>query len=191
MKKSFGSKPLAFATPVWCVGSYDKNGKPNVMTIAWGGICCSKPACLTISLRKATYTYDCIMERKAYTVSVPDSSHATQADYFGMISGRDADKFKESGLTPERAEHVDAPYVAEFPMVIECAVVQTVELGLHTQFIGEIRDVKVDESCLDASGKPDMGKVAPFVFGPEGRQYFGLGEKLGAAFSIGDAIRKK
>ncbi|MEA3231080.1 MAG: flavin reductase, partial [Thermodesulfobacteriota bacterium] len=70
MKKSFGAKTLAYPTPVWCVGSYDKQGKPNVMTIAWGGICCSKPPAVTISLRKATYTYCNIMDRKAYTISI-------------------------------------------------------------------------------------------------------------------------
>lgn len=191
MKRSFGSKPLAYATPVWCVGSYDADGKPNVMTVAWGGICCSKPACLTVSLRKATYSYDCISTRQAYTVSVPTSAFAKQADYFGMVSGRDVDKFKEAGLTAERAEFVDAPYVAEFPMVIECAVVHTFELGLHTQFVGEIKDVKVDENCLGESGKPDMGKVGLLVYGPESRHYFSIGDPIGQAFSLGDAIRKK
>lgn len=190
MKKSFGSKPLAFATPVWCVGSYDADGKPNVMTIAWGGICCSKPACLTISLRQATFTYGNIMARKAYTVSVPSAEYATQADYFGMVSGRDADKFAVTGLTPQKSELVDAPFVAEFPMVIECQLKETLELGLHTMFVGEIKDVKVDEACLDELAKPDMGKVSPVVFGPESRRYFSLGDTLGQAFSIGDALRK-
>jgi len=190
MKKSFGKKPLAFAAPVWCVGSYDADGKPNVMTIAWGGICCSKPACLTISLRQATYTYGNILARKAYTVSVPAAQHATEADYFGMVSGRDADKFAATGLTAQKGEFVDAPFVAEFPMVIECSLKQTVELGLHTMFVGEIQDVRVEEACLNDQGKPDMGKVGPFVFGPESRNYHSLGDSLGQAFSIGDAIRK-
>lgn len=191
MKKSFGSKPLAFPTPVWCVGSYDADGKPNVMTIAWGGICCSKPACLTISLRQATHTYGNIMARKAYTVSVPPARFAQEVDYFGMVSGRDADKFAVTGLTPQKGEFVDAPYVAEFPMIIECQLKETVELGLHTMFVGEIQDVKVEEECLNEAGKADLGKVSPFVFGPESRRYFALGEEVGAAFSMGDVLRKK
>ncbi len=191
MKKSFGSQPLAFATPVWCVGTYDADGKPNVMTIAWGGICCSKPACLTVSLRKATYSYGNIMARKAYTVSVPSTAYAAQADFFGMVSGRDVDKFAATNLTPEKAEFVDAPYVAEFPMVIECALLHTLEVGLHTLFVGEIKDVKIDAACVNENGKPDMAKVAPFVFGPEARRYLSLGDDIGQAFSIGDAFRNK
>ncbi|GKT30785.1 flavin reductase family protein, partial [Aduncisulcus paluster] len=92
------------------------------MTIAWGGICCSSPPMLTISLRKATYTYGSIMERGAYTVSIPSVQHAAEADYFGMASGRDKDKFAVSGLTPGRSDVVDAPYVDEFPFIFECKV---------------------------------------------------------------------
>lgn len=191
MRTSFGEKPLAVPTPVWCVGSYDPSGKPNVMTIAWGGICCSKPACLTISLRKATYTFGNIMERRAYTVNIPSARYAKEVDYFGMVSGREADKFAVTGLTPEKAPHVDAPLVAEFPMVIECTLLQTVEIGLHTQFIGEIKDVLVDDAALDASGKPDMALLAPFVFAPETREYFAVGERLGKGFSLGESLRKQ
>jgi flavin reductase (DIM6/NTAB) family NADH-FMN oxidoreductase RutF len=99
MKRSFGAKTLIYPTPVWCVGSYDGRGHPNVMTIAWGGICCSQPPCVTISLRKATYTYGNIMERRAYTLSVPSTEYVQQADYFGLVSGRNVDKFEASGLT--------------------------------------------------------------------------------------------
>ncbi len=189
MRTSFGAKPLAFPTPVWCVGSYDSQDKPNVMTIAWGGICNSKPASLTISLRKATYTYGNIMERKAYTVSIPSTKYVKEADYFGMISGRDADKFAVTGLTPEKAKFVDAPFVAEFPMVIECAVTNTYELGLHTQFIGEIKDIHIDEAAVQGD-KPVMALVAPILFAPEERKYYGVGEELGQGFSIGGSFRK-
>jgi flavin reductase (DIM6/NTAB) family NADH-FMN oxidoreductase RutF len=188
MKKSFGAKTLVVPTPVWCVGTYDANGKPNVMTIAWGGICCSKPPCVTISLRKATYSFDCIMQRKAYTINVPSETYAREADYFGMASGRSVDKLAVTGLTPVASDLVDAPYIKEFPMVLECKVVHTFELGLHTQFVGEIIDVKVDEAFLDAQGQPDAQKIAPFVFAPEVRRYFGLGKPLGEAFSIGKAF---
>ncbi|MHC1741934.1 MAG: flavin reductase family protein [Syntrophobacteraceae bacterium] len=190
MKKSFGSKTLIYPTPVWCVGSYDRDGKPNVMTIAWGGICCSKPCCVTISLRKATYTFDCIMERQAYTLNVPSERHVKEADYFGMASGRSVDKFAATGLTPVKSDLVDAPYIKEFPMVLECKVVHTFELGLHTQFVGEVVDVKVDEELLDANGLPDMQRIAPVVFAPEARGYFGVGNLLGMGFSIGKAFQK-
>lgn len=190
MKKSFGAGTLAFPAPVWLVGAYDKDGKPNVMTIAWGGICCSTPPCMTVSLQRPRYTFDAIMERGGYTINVPSERHVKEADFAGIVSGRDVDKFAATGLTPVRAEFVDAPYVAEFPMVIECKLVKTIELGVHTQFIGEIMDVKVDDDCLGADGKPDMEKVRPIVFGPMARSYHGVGEFLGQAFSIGKELKE-
>jgi flavin reductase (DIM6/NTAB) family NADH-FMN oxidoreductase RutF len=188
MKKSFGAKTLIFPTPTWVVGTYDKNGKPNVMTIAWGGICCSKPPCVAISLRKATYTYGNIIERKAFTVNVPSEKYVKEADYFGIVSGRDADKFSKSKLTPVKGEFVDAPYVKEFPMNLECKVIQSVEIGLHIQFIGEIIDVKADESVLGKNGLPDIERVKPFLYCPEVRNYQKIGEYLGEAFSIGRGL---
>ena len=118
-------------------------------------------------------------------MSVPSEGHARAADYFGIASGRDTDKFADMGLTAARSEKVDAPYVAEFPMVVECRLVHHHELGLHTHFVGEIVDVLVDEEALDEGGNPDMGKVRPVAFGPEVRSYYGIGAYLGRAFSIG------
>lgn len=185
MKTSLGSSTLVYPNPVWCVGSYDKEDKPNVMTIAWGGICCSKPAAVTVSLRKATYTYGSIMERKAYTISVPSEKYVAEADYFGIASGKNNDKFKDTGLTPIRSDIVDAPYVKEFPLIIECKVIHTFEIGLHTQFIGEIMDIKVDEEAVNSKGQPLMEKIAPFVFGFGIREYWSLGKIIGQSFEIG------
>jgi len=185
MKKSFGGRPLIVPTPLWCVGSYDTNDKPNVMTIAWGGICCAKPPCVTISIREATYTYGNIMARQAYTLSVPPEQYAEEADYFGIASGRDVDKFKETGLTPVKSEQVDAPYVGEFPMILECKVIHYHEIGSHTQFIGEILDVKIDDNVLTNEGIADMEIIRPLVFGPGVRRYHGVGNFVGKASDIG------
>jgi len=185
MKKSLGAQTLALPTPVWVVGSYDMQGKPNMMTIAWGGICCSQPPCVTISLRKATYTYGCIMGRKAYTINIPSAAHVKEADYVGMVSGKKVDKFAMTKLTPVRSALVDAPYISEFPVVIECKVLHTLEIGLHTQFIGEIMDVKAEESVLSKQEVADILKVKPFIFDTMKREYYGIGEHIGTAFSIG------
>ncbi|MGB3399980.1 MAG: flavin reductase family protein [Candidatus Deferrimicrobiaceae bacterium] len=190
MKTSFGAKTLVFPTPVWVVGSYDKQGKPNVMAAAWGGICCSKPPCVAVSLRKATYTYGNIVERKAFTVNVPSEAHAREADYIGIASGRNVDKFAATGLTPVKSDLVDAPYVGEFPLVLECRLLRAVEIGLHTQFIGEILDVKADASVLGEEGLPDIEKVKPIVYSPEVGKYHGIGKFLGKAYSIGKSIGK-
>jgi len=184
MKVSVGADVLAMPTPVWIVGSYDQEDKPNAMTIAWGGICCSKPPCVAVSLRKATYTYGNVMRRKAFTVNVPSEAHAKEADYFGMASGRKVDKFAVTGLTPVHSETVDAPYIQEFPLVLECRLLHTLEIGLHTQFVGEIVDVKADEDVL-VDGRPVLDKVLPLIFGTGSDSYYKSGPFLGKGFSIG------
>jgi len=185
MKKSIGAKTLLFPTPVLLVGTYDRDGKPNLMTAAWGGICCSQPPCVAVSLRKATYTYAAIVERKAFTIGIPSEAWIKEADYVGMASGRDVNKFIETGLTAVRSELVDAPYAAEFPFVVECRLLHTLELGLHTQFVGEIIDVKADASVLADDGQPDILKIKPLVFDTAHRGYHGIGPLLGQAFSVG------
>jgi flavin reductase (DIM6/NTAB) family NADH-FMN oxidoreductase RutF len=176
---------MIYPLPVWCVGTYDKEGKPNVATIAWGGICCSKPPCVTVSLREATYTYGNLMERQAYTVNVPSVQYAAEADYFGTASGRNVDKFQKTGLTPVPSDLVDAPYVKEFPVVLECRIIHHYKIGLHTQFIGEILDVKVEPEMLGEDGKPDIKKVDPMIYSTKAQQYYQLGNLIGEAYSIG------
>jgi flavin reductase (DIM6/NTAB) family NADH-FMN oxidoreductase RutF len=188
MKKSIGPRTMAFPTPVWVVGTYDAAGKPNAMTAAWASICCSSPPCVGVSLRKATYTYGNIVQRQAFTISVPDEAHVREADYLGMATGKEVNKFAVARLTPVPGTHVDAPFVAEFPLVLECKVIHTLEIGLHTLFIGEILDVKADESVLGENGFPDIEKARPIIFGPEIRTYHGIGKFLGQAFAVGRNI---
>jgi flavin reductase (DIM6/NTAB) family NADH-FMN oxidoreductase RutF len=191
MKKSLGAKTILYPTPVLVVGTYDLNGKPNAMTAAWGGICCSVPPCVAVSLRKATYSYGNIVSRKAFTISIPAERHVAAADYFGIASGKVDDKFAAAELTPVRSELVDAPYVQEFPLVLECRLAHTFELGLHTQFVGEIVDVKVDESALGKDGSPDLEKLRPLIYAPGMQAYFGIGQLLGKAFAVGKEGKRK
>jgi flavin reductase (DIM6/NTAB) family NADH-FMN oxidoreductase RutF len=158
------------------------------MTASWGGICCSRPPCIAVSLRKATYTYGNIVARKAFTVSIPSEAHVREADYFGVVSGRDVDKFTVAKLTPVRSALVDAPYVKEFPMIVECKLAHTIELGLHTQFVGEVVDVKVDETALGSDQTADIKKVRPLVFAPDTQAYYGIGPFIAQAFSVGHKI---
>ncbi|TVM19667.1 flavin reductase family protein [Oceanidesulfovibrio indonesiensis] len=182
--RSLGAKPLAQPAPVWVIGTYFQDERPNIMTAAWGGICCSDPPCLQISLRKATATYHNIMHSKAFTVNVPNPEFMEKSDYAGMVSGKDTDKFAATGLTPVKSDIVDAPYVQEFPMVLECSLIKHVEIGLHTVFIGEIKDVKVKEEFVDGH-HADMAKVNPVLFAPGSRRYYAIGKEIGQAFSSG------
>jgi len=188
MKKSLGARTIIYPTPVLVVGTYDDEGKPNVMTASWAGICCSRPPALTVSIREATHTYGNIMHRNAFTASIPSEDYVKQVDYFGIASGKREDKFAASGLTPVRSEVVDAPYVEEFPFVLECRLLKSVEIGSHTQFIGEILDIKAEETVLSEEGLPEIKKVRPFLYVPESRSYYGIGEYLGKAFSSGKEI---
>ena len=188
MKQSLGAKTLATPTPVWLVGTYDAEGKPNIMTAAWGGICCSTPPCVTVSLRRATHSYAAIEARKSFTVSIPSETQAVQADYVGTVSGRDKDKFAACNWTPVRSELVDAPYVGEAPLVVECRLIHTFEIGLHTQFVGEIMDVKADPSVVGEKGYPDITKVKPLIWDTAHRGYYGIGAFLGRAWEIGKSI---
>ncbi|GFM32024.1 flavin reductase family protein [Desulfovibrio subterraneus] len=189
MKVSLGAKTIAYPTPLFLVGTYDKENRPNVMAAAWGGICCSKPPSVAVSLRAATYSHASILERGAFTINITPRGFLAQADYAGIFSGRDEDKFASLGLTPIKAEFVDAPYVGEFPVVLECSLVQTVEVGLHTQFIGEIKDVKAEKGVLREDGLPDILKVDPVIFTPVSREYYAVGDFLGKAFSIGKKLK--
>ena len=188
MKKSLGAKTIVFPTPTFIVGTYDKEGKPNVMNAAWGGICASSPPCVAVSLRKNRYTYENIMDRKAFTISIPSKTYAKEADYFGMVSGRETDKFSATGLTPVKGTLVDAPYVKEFPINLECKVIQTVDIGSHTQIIGEIVDIKVDEAMLGEKGLPDIEKMELIMFDPANSRYHVAGEDVGKAFQIGNEV---
>ena len=188
MKRSFGAKTLVFTTPVWVVGTFDKNGRPNAATVAWGGICSSRPPSVAISLRKNRYTYDNIIDRKAFTINVPSAAQIKIADYCGIVSGKNEDKFSRAGITAVKSEIVDAPYIKEFPIVLECKLTSTTDVGIHTHLIGEILDVKVEENMLGENGLPDIFKIDPVIYGPEIQGYYSVGKYLGQAFSIGKEI---
>jgi len=188
MTKSLGPKTLIYPAPVLVVGTYNKAGKPNVMTASWGGICCSQPPCVAVSLRKATSSHGNILDRGAFTVSIPSEKYVKEVDYFGLVSGRSMDKFAATKLTPVKSKLVDAPYVKEFPLVMECKLVHVAELGLHTQFVGEVIDAKADESIIGDSGAIDIKKLKPLVFAPDTQDYYGIGSFKGKVFSAGKGI---
>lgn len=185
MKQSFGARTVAYPLPVFVVGTYDHTGKANAMVAAWGGICSSDPPAIAISVRPSRYTYKNLMVKKAFTISIPSARYMEEADYFGIFSGEDTDKFRRTGLTPIRSALVDAPYVKEFPVVLECRVINRIDIRAHVQFIGEILDVKVDETVLGDDGKPDIARINPLGFDVIRSEYFAIGPVLGKAFSAG------
>lgn len=191
MKKSLGARPLALPSPVWVIGSYGADGQPNIMVAAWGGICCTTPPCVAISIQQTRLTHANIIENSAFTINVPSKRYLAETDYVGIVSGISADKFSVAGLTAVKSAVVNAPYVKEFPLILECKLVHILEIGLHTQFIGQIIDVKAEEVVLGGDGLPDAEKVSPLISSAGDRAYYSLGEYLEQAYSPGLALLEK
>lgn len=177
-KKSIGIKSEVHPKPALVIGSYDKAGKPNIMTAAWTGICNSDPLSIAVSMRPATYSYWNVTESKAFTVNIPSAELVKYVSYAGRFSGKDVDKFKETGLTPVKGDFVNAPYVKEFPIVIECELTEYHDLGSHRQFIGKVMDVKADEAILDTNNRVNVNLLNPLIYA--GRGYHETGRFIPA-----------
>ena len=189
MKTTLPPQTILLPSPVLIIGTYDANGQPNMMNAAWGGIASSNPPCISVSLREATLSYHNIKLNEAFTVNIPSEKYFKEADYVGMVSGTDHDKFKETGLTAEKSKLVNAPIVQEFPYTLECKLIKQVDLGSHTMFIGEIVGMVADSDVLTEKQLPDIEKVKPMLFGSFGNMaYYRVGEKLANAFSAGKAL---
>lgn len=182
MKKSIGPQTIAYPLPVFVVSSYDKNGKPNMMTASWGGICNSKPPMITISIQPKRYSFDSILFSKAFAVNIPSSRYFKEADYTGIFSGINEDKFESTGLTAVKSSSVNAPYVCEFSVNILCDLYKTVELGTHTQFIGIIKDILADDDILLSDGKIDFDRVDTLIYDYHGKAYYRIGNKISNAY---------
>ncbi len=190
MKLFLPAQTILLPSPVLIIGTYGTDGKPNIMNAAWGGIASSRPPCFSVSLREATLTYHNIKQTRAFTVNIPSEKYLKEADFAGLVSGRECDKFKETRLTPEKSKLVNAPVVKEFPYALECNLIRQVDLGLHTMFIGEIVGMVADSEVLSPNQLPDIEKVRPMLWGSFGSMaYFSIGEKLGYAFSVGSILK--
>ena len=187
---SLGPQAFLSPAPVLLVGTYDEAGQPNIMTAAWGGLCCSQPPCLSVSLRRSSWTCRSLQQKQAFTVSIPSRNMVGQADFAGLVSGRQEEKFKTLGLTPRAGEHVDAPIVAECPVVLELLLRHSLELGSHIQFVGEIMDVKVNRNCLTPEGLPDPARIDALSFAPLTKEYYAVGEFVARAFAVGKTVKR-
>ncbi|MGA2298122.1 MAG: flavin reductase family protein [FCB group bacterium] len=182
MKNSLGKKTILLTHPVLVIGSYDETGRPNLMTASWGGICCSEPPCIAISIRKSRLSYKNILHNEAFTVNIPSVKYLKETDFIGTQSGKNYDKFDICKLTPVKAEIVNAPYIQEFHLVLICKLIHTTELGIHTQFIGEIVESLVDDEYTNEKGLPSIEKIQPFIYDTSVSAYYAIGNKIMDAF---------
>ena len=172
--------------PVVLVASIDGKGKPNLCTVAWAGTVCSKPPMISISLRPERYSHDLIAASGEFTVNIPSVEQMHATDYCGVVSGRDVDKFAETGLTPAPSTTIKTPIVRECPISLECRTTKKMLLGTHTLFLAEIKAVQVTEALLTPSGRLALEKarLAAYAHG----NYYALGKKLGF---FGYSVQKK
>ncbi len=187
MKKSLGPR-MFLPAPVWVIGTYDSKGQPNMMTAGWVGIACSSPPTVSVSVREATATYENLLSTRAFTVNVPSAANIREADFFGMVSGREAPKLAAAGIATRKAELVYAPYLEDFPLVLECEMRRSIRIGMHTLITGEVRDVKAEEGILGENGLPAMERLDPVLFMASDANYYRIRESLGRTFTLGNDL---
>ena len=172
--------------PVVMVSCADKSGKPNIITLAWAGTVNSDPPMLSISVRKERYSYGMIKERGQFAVNLTTEKLVYATDLCGVKSGRDVNKFKLAGLTPEKASAIDVPIIKESPVSLECIVKHTIELGSHDIFIAEIVAVQADDAFLNENGKLVLENAGLICYSHG--KYWSLGKELGF---FGYSVAKK
>lgn len=178
---------MLYPLPAVMVSTADKKGNTNILTIAWTGTVCTNPAMVYISVRPERHSYQMLKESGEFVVNLTteDLTHAT--DYCGVRSGKDVDKWKECGLTKEKAVSLKyAPVIAESPVNIECRIKSVQELGSHDMFLAEVTAVQVDEGYVDEKGKFELNRTGLLAYSHG--EYLGLGKKLG---TFGYSVRKK
>jgi len=190
MRKDFGPFPAVFPMPVLIVAAYDKAGVPCAMNAAWGMI--SDRDQITLFIDEDHKTTQNIRETGAFTVSLADREHMAAADFLGIATGNKmADKFARTGLHAARSARVDAPVVEEYPMTLECEVVEFQRQPYGLRVLGRIVGILADESVLDEKGRIDAAKLNAFAFDPMRSGYYALGGKIGQAWQSGAPLMKK
>lgn len=190
MFKNFEVKPYLFPMPTYMIGTYNEDDSVDVMMMAWGGICAEDMVALNLEAEHKTVTN--LETRKAFTLAVPGTDTLRESDFFGIAtSNKMVDKFERSGLHAIKSENVDAPIITEYPLTLECEVVemQTQPYGLRV--LGKIINVVADEKVLDENGKIDAEKLHAFAFDQMQNGYYAIGEKIGQAWHSGADLMKK
>ena len=159
MKRTLNPGTMLSPVPAVMVSCGRPGEKPNIITIAWTGIINSDPPMTYISVRKERHSYDIIKETGEFVINLTTEDLAFAADWCGVKSGRDVDKFEEQKLTAVYSQKVDCPSIGESPINIECQVREILELGSHDMFIAEIVSVSADEKLIDEKGALHMERA--------------------------------
>ena len=185
-KQTWKPGNMLYPLPAVLITVADRQGNPNIFTVAWAGTVCSDPAMVSISVRPSRYSHHMIEETGEFVINLTTRDLAFATDYCGVKSGRDVDKFKELGLHMSSAEEVGAPLLDDSPVNIECKVTQVLRLGTHDMFVAKVVSVHADEKYMDENGKFSLEKADPIAYSHG--TYYTLGEKLG---TFGYSVKKR
>jgi len=184
MKHDLGVKTFLYPMPALTIATYNDDHSVDVMVMAWGGICDYDKVALNLDETHKTVAN--IKKRRAFTISVPDAAHLAEIDFLGTVSANSVpDKFARTGLHATPSAKVDAPVVDEFPITLECEVIEEGIITGGYRVVGKIVGTLADEKILDTNGKVDPAKINAFAFDPFQNAYYALGQKIGQAFSDG------
>ena len=190
MKKDLGLVQAVYPMPVLMVAAYDENDKVNVMNVAWGQICDDDKIILFIGEGKKTWLN--IKASRAFTVALADEPHMDVADFFGIASGNKiSDKFERTGYHAVQSDKVHAPVIEEFPVVMECELLEFVNTEFVSGIVGRIVNVKAEEAILDEKGKVDPARLHALIFDQFRHGYYVTGEQVGKAWNAGAGLMKK
>lgn len=185
-KLNFKPGNMLYPLPAVLVSVRDKEGQDNIITVAWTGTACTNPPMLYISVRPERHSFQALRETGEFVVNLATQDMAKATDFCGVRSGRDVDKFKETGLRKGEAQKINAPVIEDSPVNIECRVREEIPLGSHHMFLADVVNVTVDDSYMDEKGSFHLEKAQPLVYSHG--TYFGLGKALG---TFGYSVRKK
>ena len=190
MTKDFGVKPYLFPMPTYMIGTYNEDDTVDEMMMAWGGICAEDMVALNLEADHKTVAN--LRARKAFTLAVPGVDTIKESDFFGIATANKVkDKFERSGLHAVKSTRVDAPIVLEYPLTLECEVVEMQDQPYGLRVLGKIVNVLADEKVLDSAGKIDPAKLQAFAFDQMQNGYYAIGEKCGQAWHTGAELMKK
>ena len=185
-KQTWKAGNMLYPLPAVMVSVTDGKGQDDIITVAWTGTICTNPPMVYISVRPSRFSHHMLMETGEFVINLTTEKLTRATDYCGVRSGRDVDKFKETGLTREKAEFVKAPMIKEAPVSIECRVTEVKKLGSHDMFLAEVLAVHADEEYMDENNRCDLNRARPMVYSHG--EYRGIGKKLG---TFGYSVKKR
>ena len=188
MRKNIKTTEAIFPMPVLLIATYGEDGTIDVMNAAWGTMV--DRDIVALNLTETHQTVANIKRRKGFTVAIADDKHVTEADYFGIVSGRNTpDKFANSGLSAEKSEFVDAPVLTDFPIVLECEFIEYQDSTYGLGVIGKVVNVSAAESAMKGD-QVDVDAIGAIAFDPYTHGYYKVGGRVGNAFKDGLKLKK-